>query len=617
MISHTSQNLKVAVRSVAFQQLLARPVWRSGEGRLGYLKRVATENDLSNSMLSEVDFAAAPNFLAYNNFINCLPSSSWNIRFARFCPYCLDVDPIWRREWELLFFDSCPMHQCQLIDICAQCSMPLTWRRKHLLICDCGLQLQHMRPHPCSRNVSQLSLAISNSVAPVGSIGEFSTLHNLTTAQIQRVVRLLGSVGDVSRNIRSQKIAYVDRIEVSSILTNVAADILIDWPTAFHKLLISLEHQYRTSFSSRRLPKCFGTLHASIFNTLHDPCYEFLRSAFNQYVLINWPAPIAKRNKRIPENQRMHGAWVPSSHACHELKISPRRLQKMIEDGLIIGEIRVNSENGRNYTVIQREQLNASSQHVHNFVDLQTAAKLIGFSKKRIGQLRNILFPDAKKTLEINNAPWMINLADINRILDVGQALLECMPSLESEITFSHMIRHWMWGHADIADFIVDCVRGVIRPISLCTGKRGIGSWIFSRQVVSQWLAKHNAINRLDMSVQEFARYFGIKQEVAYFLVRNDFITSIESVLPRGREKRISFKSADDFSERYVFLAELAKRTKCSSRGLLSRLAAMGIHPVSGPHIDEGRQLLMRKNAQLELAITQISLEQANRYHPQ
>jgi len=607
--SRTSQSGTNTSNSIVFERLLVRPKWQKNEGKLGYLKRVATENDLAPLMLGEIDFTGDADFHAHDSSLKILPMSSWNIRFSRFCPHCLGTEPIWKCEWELLFFDACPIHRCWLIDTCPECSIQFTWKRKHLLTCDCGAQLKNMTVASCSPHILQLVNAIKKDVVGVTRTSSSSHFNGLTTAQIQRVVRLFGSVGDFSGNVRSQKIAHVDRLDISRQLTSVTAEILANWPTAFHMLLSTLEQKNRRSMYSHRLPKCFGILYANIFDVLQEEGYDFLRKAFNEFVLANWAAPIGKRNTRIPENQRMHGAWLPSSHACRELGVSSRRLRKMIADELLIGETRVHPASGRSYTIVQREQLNSSKRHIDDFVDLQTAAALVGLSKKRIVQLRSLLFPHAKKTLAVHNAPWMIDLADIDRILHVGSTIPERGSTTAGEITFGHVIRYWIWSDADIADFIWDCINGMICPKSLCTGKRGVCSWVFSDQELREWISRRNDSGKSDMSVPEVAQYIGIKQEVAYFLVRNDWISSVIIDKQRGTEKRVSYRSVDDFLNLYVFLAELAKKNKSSSRWLLSRLANMGIHPVSGPHIDGGRQLIMRRDKQLELAIIKISQE--------
>lgn len=89
----------------------------------------------------------------------------------------------------------------------------------------------------------------------------------------------------------------------------------------------------------------------------------------------------------------------------------------------------------------------------------------------------------------------------------------------------------------------------------------------------------------------DMARELGIKQEVAYHLVNQNLIASID-LGSAGRFIRQLDVVA--FSDGFMCAQDLSKRLRTSSRWLEARLRVFAIAPVSGPGVDEGRQLLYR-----------------------
>lgn len=87
------------------------------------------DNDNINQSLIECKV----NF--YGNFV-----SRYFIRREkpRLCPACLKEANYLRRIWEVAPATACPVHKCQLLDVCPSCGESLSWKRPKISICPCG-----------------------------------------------------------------------------------------------------------------------------------------------------------------------------------------------------------------------------------------------------------------------------------------------------------------------------------------------------------------------------------------------------------------------------------------------------------------------------------------------
>lgn len=56
----------------------------------------------------------------------------------RVCPACLFESAHHRAMWDLRYVAVCPVHGCELLDVCPSCEEPLKWRGADLARCPCG-----------------------------------------------------------------------------------------------------------------------------------------------------------------------------------------------------------------------------------------------------------------------------------------------------------------------------------------------------------------------------------------------------------------------------------------------------------------------------------------------
>ena len=602
--------------------LLIRPTLKVGEGSKGFLLRLAEANGLDLKIISNLGITfdiAMLNSLGYlpadfentslEKYAKSLEKSivvhgkSWNHKVPRFCPQCLQRDPYWRYEWELLFYDACHEHQVWLIDRCSECYQLLSWKRSSLMRCTCGTNLSVQQAVPCPKAVVRLSRALSHQVFVFNDEHLSYMIAPINLAQLQHFVRMLGTYGDSAVGLMPKRQKANEELVNSWQLTSLAAEILDQWPKSFHMILDSLQSR-QGSISSGKLSARFGNFYSLLYRAFKGSEFDFLRSEFESYVAENWRGSFGRRNRRLFEKVHQRMAWIPANVARQVLGISNHRLNDMVKDGLISREERI-GKSGRKFTVVSRSDVDAVVEKLESELDLTAAANFLCLKKMRFASLLPMLIPEARKT-GVAGCPWAIPRKIIDDLLHIAQQVPEKEMILEGQVTFSHVLRFWPWVDAVIAKLLLEVVVGALAPVARIKHQTGIAGLVFSKLDLNHWHQVIRPESNNYISVPNVAIRLSIKQEVAYFLVRKGLINS--EVVRKGRfdESRVKLQEFEDFTTKYKFGRDLAANFGTSSRAVATQLSRIGITPICGPEIDGCRQLLYKNDAELDKALNQL-----------
>lgn len=104
------------------------------------------------------------------------------------------------------------------------------------------------------------------------------------------------------------------------------------------------------------------------------------------------------------------------------------------------------------------------------------------------------------------------------------------------------------------------------------------------------WRVAKRRTSDLGMSVDDAARALGLKQQVAYELVRKGLLIAVRI---DGYGHRVFDDAVNSFRATYVSLVDLARERKTAPRALLQ---GIGASPVMGPMIDGARQYFFRRS---------------------
>ncbi len=602
--------------------LLVRPHPLRDEGPKGYLLRLAGENWITLRALQELGV-----IYDYRSFLaqGLLPDKRlepelhetvmmheklltetqrvWNHQHSRFCPLCLAEDIYWRVGWELMFYDACPKHGVWLIDQCASCNSKITWEREHLLRCQCSADLRLEQASNCPENVRKLSAILQAKISHQTSIEITEPFKQLNLDQAQRLIRYMGVFMQPAGR-KSLKVKQAGSMNMSWAISSYAAEILFDWPDAFHQSLEKIQSTAGDK-DTRQLNSVFGRAYGYLYQGLKDAAFKPVVYAFEQWISASWRGGLAKRNRRLALTLLDNATWIPASIAQESLGISHQRLSMFIREGVIEGEKHY-SQSGRKFEMVRRDQLELVRAEVDGTIDMTAAGALLGLTKYRMRQILKMLFPHAKKTGGAATSAWSISRHSIEKILAIAEEIPRVSIPDEGDVAMDHILRYWGWVAADIVFLIQSVTHGDIALVSYLDSAVGISGWIFKENTLKEWKAKSIQGYGSWLTVTQIAKVLSIKEQVAYELVNKDFINGEKLHGQPQSGMRVKRKEVDVFKAKYVFCTELGQTLGTSSRKARAILADSYIHPVSGPGIDDCRQLLYLRNESLEEAMEQF-----------
>ena len=336
-----------------------------------------------------------------------------------------------------------------------------------------------------------------------------------------------------------------------------------------------------------------------VFKALKEKPFQELRHQFELWINAAWKGGIAKRNKRLTSILMKEAAWVPATVVCDYLGISHQRLELLIREGTIEGETHI-SEKGRKFVVVRRDNLDQVKAHIFSFIDMTTAAKLLGLQRRRMRKLLNLLFVDAKKVGASSNTPWAVSRLEVNKLLDLNAHLPSVSIPDENCIYLGHILRYWTWTNNDIAELIHSVHSEEISPVNKLDSQTGIAAWNFNLSELKNWKLKNQEGIGTWLTITQAAKLIGIKEQVAYELVKRGYLKAEVMPFQVKRGTRVKRIEVEAFNEKYIFATKISEVLGCSPRKAIINLKHMDIVAISGPTIDGMRQVIYLKSEELD-----------------
>jgi hypothetical protein len=126
-------------------------------------------------------------------------------------------------------------------------------------------------------------------------------------------------------------------------------------------------------------------------------------------------------------------------------------------------------------------------------------------------------------------------------------------------------------------------------------------------QELRDWHARTHQAPCSTLSIQDVAERIGVKQEVAYALVRSGLLPTVGMDAGTKRDGRgVTPSALETFGQRYAFARDLAKQLGRSPKAIVEKLRLLGLRPVCGPLIDGCRQILYLNDSVLTKAVEVI-----------
>ena len=509
----------------------------------------------------------------------------FNHHYLRWCPRCLQDEAYLRGEWTLKLSCVCVKHQTVLVDRCPRC-----------------LELQEMRyaSVACQRCSTELGSAIAPPANPElialqTRLGDLRCAcpdakpSEMTFEQVASLIKHVGQFGSGLPKRRSGQIAGLHRLEIALKLMSRAAHLLSDWPRHFHEALT----EARTSVTSTAsLKRTYGRLYGAIYTDLHEPCFQFLRDAFDDYVQTDWPNLVAKRNRRLSAKTIAHQSRRPLRVLTRESGVSKTSIKHLADKGLITGSS-VRHASGRTTWAFSASAARQAREISADSINLAQTARLLGIQKWRVRELVDASLIRAWIRADTTSASaWSLSKQDVLKVSGVSrQHQSENIPST-SRVFLKQVLQTWRLRNGEFPDILKACDSFEISCRTSNESGSNIGHLSFVGSELRAWLDHYRSSAGGTYSVSQAAKILRVKQQVAYELVRSGFLRVICVDSSSARGSRVTLQAIEEFRREFISLVDIAKVKSIHPRILLSQMES---RPVCGPSIDGLRQYFFRR----------------------
>ena len=277
----------------------------------------------------------------------------------------------------------------------------------------------------------------------------------------------------------------------------------------------------------------------------------------------------------------------------------------MVNFGEIDAEERFGTS-GRRFLVVRRSDVDEAAVGMAANVDMLTAARLLGLSESRLAAVLPTLIPDARQTGS-SGCPWSIPRNAIDSLIDYTTSLPKIEYISSSHLSLERVLRAWPLTDATLAKLLLAVLKLEIVPVGQIPVGAGVTRIAFDREEFQSWYRSSQTFSHNSLTIPEVADRLSIKQEVAYFFVRNGLIKTYRKGKGCHAQATVRLASLCEFDKAYVFARDLAKALNTSSKALAEKLSQLGIEPKCGPNIDSCRQILYERGDALDHALQLIS----------
>lgn len=528
----------------------------------------------------------------------------WSLKVLKFCPACLADELYWRELWDITLYTACSVHGLDLLYRCPKCQEKINHRILIAKACDsCGYLIvdnNASRVFDDSRYwlskelERRFRLRKNNKMSDVGSL----TYEQFSFLAFRVGVRALSRKYRVNLSMLSMATR-----DVAPQIANEGGATLKDWPYAFRDLLTDFM-KIRGSKISSRLGSAFGLIYNDIYVYLIDRCYDFIRSEFENYVVKNWEGPLALRNRRLSECTLLEHRWLPFKQAALITGLPVNLLRKL----QVSGELDAREFSyacGKTVTVVDIEEARRLSLIVHEPLNLRETSRLLCLTRKRIEQLIK-----AKILKTVGGSPhvgekWLIDYTSVVAIIPANFSPALC----DNFITISKVAKHYLPTSGGLAELLTAIKSGEISVFcSSSEESLNVGKWLVSPDELKYLkITCHVSSQEKGMSVTNAAKMLGVKEEVAYALVRLGRLRSETVQCSRRPAKVVSIGAVQHFNQNYILAPEIALALRVSVVNVLDLLQERGFFPVIGPNISHVlcRQYVWRRSKQLKSHLAQ------------
>lgn len=537
------------------------------------------------SWLRERGAALVSGDLSHNHYLG---------KFSRCCPDCLIECPFWRIEWEHIFYTVCHVHRRLLRDQCPECNAYLTWDRPNLMYCRCGSSIPSWRSPDGLTEESQLCAAISKRIFCECGLqtwreryAETEALKELSIHALVRLIFTFGIYVDRSKKLGTG-LAKFSKVSDAHKMTRLTSITLAHWPFNFYEFLKeNISFDLRTT-AAKQFVKFSRLIRKQ---ARQSPGLEFIARELQDYLAKCGARLLDRRNSWATKEQRAEQRYMPGTFAAKTLGVKRDVIVELVRKEILVGySIKTNK---RSYLVIERNSLNKAKDYLTNRLTFTDVTAILKLSPKRTNDLvgAGILDETRARGIRIfckSQVQKFIQNLSLRRKLYFPQ---------NTSISMECVLKSHIASGKEFVLMIRAILSGEISTIGTPDSTDGISGILLDRTEYYDWRSRFTLFQGDEQwTLPQLAKKLGFKQQVIYHLAGSGLLQSLKQKSGRKKYRIVTLAALNEFEDKYISSAQLAKIRNTSSKSIIRNLTTEGIVPISGPSIDGCRQYFYKRN---------------------
>ncbi len=494
----------------------------------------------------------------------------------RACIQCMSDAPYHRRFWDLTLAAACPEHGLRLVTVCHACSAPLRWSGQKIDACSQCCTLLTSAPVQVA---PRAEVEAAEGLRALAWGAPVPWLHaNLAAAHRGDLVRAAIVLGMFATRwqgqFRPEALAAAGAEKLGQVV-GAGITTLRFWPASFHQLLAEHTSSRNDADGARR---SFGDLYdwmrAMPDGVFKDEC----RSITQDFVQARPEIGLRSHRSEFLGGRGLSTGLISLDRAAARMGMSTTRVKRLARAGLV----RLESEHGRGVpSAIQASTVEAFAVSRSRLLTLGQVSRLMAVSAANVRALQaGGLLPAVHAAKAAGLGRWAFDSDVVHDLLRRLEATRTSEVSGQTAGFRTALVALHRRGVSMSGMFRL-VLDGDLPVASIDDGQAGLGRLRFCARRLRD-ICRMSERNTGHLTLQAGAEFLGVKWEVIDHLVKRGLLES--------QDRELTIDALNAFRKKYVKAADLARAHATSSRGLAKRLAQHDLAPVSGPHIDGGRQ---------------------------
>jgi hypothetical protein len=394
---------------------------------------------------------------------------------------------------------------------------------------------------------------------------------------------------------------------------DVSWHVFEQWPRNFWDFLDSYRSDYGSE-SGLSVGSQFGRLYNQFLQNLFDPCFAFMKIAFDDYLRDRWDG------KYEPDRQRkfrlgLDNSYISEHAAARRLGSTKSRTRQLIKHRKIKA-IERRSRCGSSF-LVDISSIDDYKQEVADSLTTTDLQSIFGIGYRGVEDLIKQGYLDRFSGPTVDGTPsWRIKREDVLHLVARIEKNISPLPddSPHQIIGFADAIKIYSKLGAGLTQFLQLILARQILPCGVTTSEGTTFSRLrFDKQAILTYVRRERQHRKQNaLFLKEAATELGIVEDTAYFL-RDKGILKVDSNRPGlGQGSIITRAAIEEFKSNYVSAGELGRELKTSPNRILELLASKKVYPIMGPSVDGCYQYLFSRSdvGGIGVDLSQLSIEE-------